>query len=66
LFSDLPALLDQVRPEAVASFTSTYDHPLVAEACAERHIHVTMEKTLAVNPLHARSIQRAAERSGIY
>ena len=65
-FSDLPAMLDQTRPEAVASFTSTYDHPLVVEACAARHIHVMMEKPLAVNPVHARAIERAATRSGIH
>jgi len=65
-FSDLPAMLDQTQPEAVASFTSTYDHPLVVEACAARRIHVMMEKPLALNPVHARAIERAAKRSGIH
>jgi len=64
-FSDLGAMLDQTRPEAVASFTSTFDHPLVVEACAARHIDVMMEKPLAVSIEHARAIQRAAEHAGI-
>src|SRR5215510_274200 len=29
LFTDLNAMLDRVKPDAVASFTSTADHPIV-------------------------------------
>ena len=65
-FTDLTAMLDRAKPEAVASFTNTYDHPMVVEACAPRHIHVMMEKPLAVNMEHARAIQRAAERGGMH
>ena len=64
-FTDLGAMLDRVKPEAVASFTNTYDHPMVVEACAARHIHVMMEKPLAVSVEHAHIIQRAAERGSI-
>jgi len=64
-FTDLGAMLDKTKPEAVASFTSTFDHPMVVEACAARHIDVMMEKPLAVSMEHARAIQRAAERAGI-
>ncbi len=48
-FTDLGTMLDRVKPEAVASFTSTFDHAMVVEACARRHIHVMMEKPLAVS-----------------
>jgi len=65
-FTDLGAMLDQTKPEAVASFTSTFDHPMVVEACAARHIDVMMEKPLAVNMEHAHAIQRAAEQAGIH
>jgi predicted dehydrogenase len=65
-FNDLGAMLDRIKPEAVASFTDTYDHPTVVEACAARHIHVMMEKPLAVNLEHAAAIQRAAKRGGIH
>ena len=64
-YSDLAAMLDQTRPEAVAAFTSTYEHPLVVEACAARHIHVMMEKPLAVNMEGAHAIERAAKQAGI-
>ena len=64
-FTDLGAMLDRVKPEAVASFTSTFDHAIVVEACAKRHIHVMMEKPLAVNMDQARAIERAAHAGGI-
>ena len=54
------------RPEAVATFTSTYDHAMVVDACAPRHIHVMMEKPLAVSMDHARAIQKAANSGGIH
>ncbi len=64
-FTDLAAMLERTRPEAVASFTSTYDHPMVVEAAASRHIDVMMEKPLAVSMAHARRIERAAAAGGI-
>jgi predicted dehydrogenase len=66
LFADLETMLDQVRPDAVATFTSTYDHPAVVAACARRHIHVMMEKPLAVSVEHARKIQEAADAGHIH
>jgi predicted dehydrogenase len=65
LFHDLGAMLDGVKPEAVATFTSTYDHAMVVEACARRHIPVMMEKPLAVDLVQARAIQKAAQSAGI-
>jgi predicted dehydrogenase len=64
-FTDLGAMLDRVKPEAVASFTSTFNHAMVVEASARRHIHVMMEKPLAVNMADARAIARAAHEGGI-
>jgi predicted dehydrogenase len=58
-------MLDRTKPEAVASFTNTYDHPAVVEAAATRHIDVMMEKPLAVSMEHARRIERAAAAGGI-
>jgi len=63
LFTDLSQMLDTVKPEAVATFTDTYDHQMVVEACARRHIPVMMEKPLATTVAQARAIQQAA-RSG--
>jgi len=64
-FTNLAAMLERTRPDAVAAFTNTYDHPMVVEACAARHIPVMMEKPLAVSLEHARAIQKAAERGQI-
>jgi scyllo-inositol 2-dehydrogenase (NADP+) len=65
LFGSLDAMLDGVKPEAVAAFTSTLDHAMVVEAAAKRHIDVMMEKPLAVSNAEALRIRRAAESGGI-
>ena len=59
-------MLEAARPEAVAIFTSTYDHPAVVEACAARGVHAMTEKPLAVSGEHARRIAAAAARGGIH
>src|SRR5207237_209614 len=49
LFSpSLEALLARTNIQAVATFTSTLEHRRVVEECAARHIHVMVEKPLAV------------------
>jgi predicted dehydrogenase len=65
LFTDLPTMIDRAKPEAIASFTNTFDHPAIVEAAAARHIDVMMEKPLAVGNADAQRIQRAAARGGI-
>ncbi len=65
LFDELSAMLDRTRPQAVAVFTSTLDHPKIVETCASRHVHVMMEKPLAVNVEQGLAVQRAADRGGI-
>ena len=64
-YADLTTMIEQAKPEAVASFTSTFDHPAVVEACAKRKVHVMMEKPLAVDMAGARTIERAAKQGGI-
>jgi predicted dehydrogenase len=64
-YTDLNKMLDAVKPEVVASFTNTFDHAMVVEACAPRKIHVMMEKPLAVSVEHGRRIARAAQTGGI-
>ena len=66
VFTDLAAMLDRAKPEALASFTNTYDHPVVVEAAAARHLSVMMEKPLAVSNAHAQRIRRAASQGGIH
>ncbi|MFL6280387.1 MAG: Gfo/Idh/MocA family protein [Vicinamibacterales bacterium] len=64
-FTSLDEMLDRTKPEAVASFTNTYDHPAIVEAAAGRHIHVMMEKPLAVSNADAQRIEHAADRGAI-
>ncbi|MGO9228906.1 MAG: Gfo/Idh/MocA family protein [Bryobacteraceae bacterium] len=64
LYTDLNKMLDAVKPEAVATFTDTFSHARVVEACAPRHIPVMMEKPLAVDLRQAHAIQQASERYG--
>ena len=65
LFADLGAMIDKARPEAIASFTNTFDHAQVVETAAAKRVHVMMEKPLAVSIAHAARIRQAAERAGI-
>jgi predicted dehydrogenase len=64
-FSSLDDLFARTNPQAVATFTSTYDHQRVVESCAAHGVDVMMEKPLATNMKQARAIQAAARRSGI-
>jgi predicted dehydrogenase len=65
-YTDLRKLLDEVRPEAVAAFGTTFDHLAVVEACAPRGIHVMVEKPLAVSLDHAVQIEALAKRHRVH
>ena len=65
-FPSLESLLAKSPVQAVATFTSTFDHRRVVEECAPHGIHVMMEKPLAVNMEHARSMEAAARRGGVH
>ena len=66
LFSpSLEALLARTNIQAVATFTSTFQHRQVVEMCAARGIHVMMEKPLAVSLADARAMAAAAKKGGI-
>jgi predicted dehydrogenase len=64
-FPSLESLLKATNVEAVAIFTSTFEHRRIVEECAARHIHVMMEKPLSVNMEHARAMEKAVKKSGI-
>jgi predicted dehydrogenase len=64
-FTSLEDMLEKVRPQAVATFTSTFEHRRVVETCAVRGVHVMMEKPLAVSMEHARAMEAAAKKGGI-
>ena len=64
-YPSLEALFARTNVQAVAIFTSTFDHERVVEACAAQGVDVMMEKPLATNLKQARAIQAAANKSGI-
>ena len=64
-YARLDDMLDRAKPDAVAAFTSTLDHPAVVEACARRRVTVMMEKPLAVSVEDGERIRRAATAAGI-
>ena len=65
-YSDLPKMLEQVKPEAVVAFGSIYSHAAVVEACAPRGIHVMVEKPLATNMQHAKRMEQLAKANNIH
>jgi predicted dehydrogenase len=62
----LEALLARTNIQAVATFTSTFQHRQVVEMCAARGIHVMMEKPLAVSLADGRAMAAAAKKGGIH
>src|SRR3974390_1463147 len=67
LFSpSLEALLARTNIQAVATFTSTFQHRQVVEMCAARGIHVMMEKPLAVSLADGLAIAAAAKKGRIH
>jgi scyllo-inositol 2-dehydrogenase (NADP+) len=64
-FPDLDALFARTKVQAVAAFTSTFEHRTVVVRCATAGVDVMMEKPLAVNMEHARAMEAAAQRGHI-
>ncbi|HEY1462826.1 MAG TPA: Gfo/Idh/MocA family oxidoreductase [Terriglobales bacterium] len=65
LFTDLEDMLQKVHPQAVLTYTSTYDHRRVVEICAKHGVHVMMEKPLAVSTDDALAMEKAAHAAHI-
>ncbi len=64
-FASLDELFTRTNAQAVAVFTSTFEHRAIVERCAIANVDVMVEKPLAVNMEHARSIAAAAKRGNI-
>lgn len=65
-YPSVQEMLDKSKPEAVTTFTSTYDHLEVIKECAKRKVHVMVEKPLAVSVDHAKQIQALAAANNIH
>ena len=64
-YPTIDALVAAKKVQAVATFTSTFDHRSVVEKCAALGIDVMMEKPMAVSLADARAIASAAAKGGI-
>lgn len=65
-YTNLEQMLDNVQPDAVTAFGSTYDHLAVVEASAPRGIHIMVEKPLAVNMDHATQMKGLADQYNVH
>ena len=65
VFGTMEEMISKIRPEAVSTFTTTYDHLKVAEFFAPKGIHIMVEKPLAVNMAHARKMMDLAQKHNI-
>ncbi len=65
VFSTMEDMIEKVTPEAVSTFTTTFDHLKVVEFFAPRGIHIMVEKPLAVNMIHAEKMTRLAKKHNI-
>ena len=63
--TSLDDLFTRTNAQAVAVFTSTFEHRAVVERCATAGVAVMVEKPLAVKMEHARAIAAAARRGNI-
>ncbi len=59
-------MIAHAHPQAVLIFTSTYDHTAVVEECARNHVHVLMEKPMAVSYRDALRMEKAAQQGNIH
>lgn len=65
-FPTVSELIAHTHPDAMLVFTSTYDHTQTVEECARQHVHVLMEKPLAVSYHDALRMQKAAQAGNVH
>ena len=65
-YTDLNKMLDNVQPDGVVAFGSTFDHLSVVEACAPKGIHVMAEKPLSTTVAHAEKILALSKKYKIH
>lgn len=64
-FDDYEAMLDRVKPDAVAITGPNFIHKLQTVAAAERGIHVFCEKAMSTNVPDCWAMARACEKAGV-
>ena len=66
VFADTEEMLKKTKPQAVLTYTNTFDHRRVVELCAKLGIHVMMEKPLAVTLEDGLAMEKAAAEGKIH
>ena len=64
-FTEYRAMLDEVKPEGAIIASPNALHVPMGLACAERGVHMLVEKPLADTVEAARELSKAAERTGV-
>ena len=64
VYEDYVTLLDKEKPDAVFGFSATAHHASIVELCAERGIHVMVEKPMAATLEQADRMLTAAQKAG--
>ncbi len=64
-YADYREMLDRTKPEGAIIASPTPFHAAMGIACAERRIHMLMEKPIAESVQAARQLSSAAERAGV-
>ncbi len=64
-YKDLEEMLQKAHPQAVVTYTNTFDHRQVVEICARHGVPVMMEKPLAVSLQDALSMEKSAREAKI-
>lgn len=65
-FTDLEAMLDELKPDAVSAFGAINEHVEVVRVCAPRGIHVMVEKPLATTLADAKEMVQLANQHDIH
>ncbi|MES2849094.1 MAG: Gfo/Idh/MocA family oxidoreductase, partial [Bacteroidota bacterium] len=65
VYSAMEEMVDKVKPDAVLAYNSIFDHLKVVEYCAPKHIHVMVEKPMAVSLEHANKMLALAKKNNI-
>jgi predicted dehydrogenase len=65
-FTNAEEMLQKVKPQAVLTYTNTFDHRQVVKLCAKYGVHVMMEKPLAVSLDDGLAMEKAATEGKIH
>jgi glucose-fructose oxidoreductase len=65
VYHSVDEMMEAAKPQAIVTYTSTFDHRAVAESAAKHHIPMMMEKPLATTYEDALAMQKLAEEAKI-